>query len=75
MQRALVGFTETANLKLLCIPFSGVIRSDNRKRERGGGQHKMQTTVQALDRRCCEVTADMRCPKSQSHGKYLMSGW
>lgn len=33
-----------------------------------------ETTVQALERQCiAKVTADMRCPKSQSHGKYLMS--
>lgn len=39
-------------------------------------QNISETRVQALERQCIvKVTADMRCPKSQSHGKYLMSGW
>lgn len=39
-------------------------------------QNITETIVQALERQCIvKVTADMRCPKSQSHGKYLMSSW
>lgn len=39
-------------------------------------QNITETTVQALERQCIvKVTADMRRPKSQSRGKYLMSSW